>query len=180
LRYHFIPRFADPRRVNANREILMAPDALQKLAGGPDFEQVFNAMPGLCLVLDPAFTIVAQNDEHARATQTQGGQIVGQHVFAAFPDNPEDSGASGVSRLRDSLLQVLKTRETDHLADLRYDVKPPTGPFVTRYWSVTNVPLLGNDGFVQWILIRAEEVTELVAHRQKAGLSSDGTRVARH
>ena len=33
-------------------------------------------MPGLCLILDPAFIIVAQNDEHARATQSAGRKIV--------------------------------------------------------------------------------------------------------
>jgi len=124
----------------------------------PDFEQVFNQMPGLCLVLDPAFTIVAQNDEHARVTQSAGRQIVGLNVFAAFPDNPDDSGATGVSRIRESLLKVLKTRESDHLA-LRYDFKPPAGPFVTSYWSVTNIPILGDDGYVRWILIMAEAGT---------------------
>ncbi len=140
----------------------------------PDFEHVFNAMPGLCLLLDPAFMIVAQNDEHARATQTEGGRIVGQHVFAAFPDNPDHSGATGVSRIRDSLLKVLKTRESDHLPMLRYDVKPASGPYMTRYWSVTSVPLLGEDGYVQWILIRAEDRTELAAQRRQAGMSPEG------
>ena len=141
----------------------MAPDAHPAVK--PNFEQVFNAMPGLCLVLDPAFIIVAQNDEHARATQTQGSRIVGQHVFAAFPDNPDDSGAMGVTRVRDSLLKVLKTREPDHLPMLRYDVKPARGSFMTRYWSVTCVPLLGADGYVEWILIRAEDRTEFAATR---------------
>ena len=75
----------------------------------PDFEHAFNLMPGLCLVLDPTFIIVAQNDEHARVTQSAGRKIVGQNVFAAFPDNPDDSGATGVSRIRDSLLKVLKS-----------------------------------------------------------------------
>ena len=125
----------------------------------PDFALVFDKMPGLCLILDPGFTIIAQNEEHARATQTEGGKIVGQHVFAAFPDNPDHSGAMGVSQIRASLLKVLKTRQADHLPLLRYDVKPAQGPFQTRYWSVTNVPLLGDDGYVRWILIRAEEVT---------------------
>ena len=125
----------------------------------PDFEKVFQHMPGLCLVLDSAFNIVAQNDEHARATQSAGRKIVGQSVFAAFPDNPDDSGATGLSRIRGSLLKVMKTREPDHLSMLRYDIKPPRGPFVTRFWSVTNIPLLGTDGYVQWILIRAEDVT---------------------
>lgn len=152
----------------------MAPDAFQRPASRPDFEAVFNAMPGLCLVLDPAFIIVAQNEEHARVTESTSRKIVGQHVFAAFPDNPDHSAATGVSRIRDSLLKVLKTRQRDHLSMLRYDVQPPKGPFQTRYWSVTSVPLLGHDGYVQWILIRAEDRTELAAQRQQVGLSPEG------
>ncbi len=137
----------------------MKPEPAQRSADLPDFELVFNRMPGLCLVLDPGFTIVAQNEEHARATQTEGGQIVGQHVFAAFPDNPDHSGAVGVSQIRASLLKVLKTRQPDHLPLLRYDVEPPVGRYQPRYWSITNVPILGGDGYVRWILIRAEEIT---------------------
>ena len=124
----------------------------------PEFELVFQKMPGLCLILDPGFTIIAQNEEHARATRTEDGRIIGQHIFAAFPDNPDHSGALGVSQIRTSLLKVLKTRETDNMPLLRYDVKEPHGGYQTRYWSVTNVPLLGDDGYVRWILIRAEEV----------------------
>ena len=140
-------------------------------AGVPDFALVFNKMPGLCLILDPSFVIVAQNEEHARATQAS---VLGQMVFAAFPDNPDHSGASGVARIRESLLKVLKTRQADHLPMLRYDVKPPMGPFETRYWSVSSVPILGEDGYVRWILIRAEEMTAMVEQRRLMGLSPDG------
>ena len=149
----------------------MRSDMLRHTAEIPDFELVFQRMPGLCLVLDPGFTILAQNEEHARATKAD---VVGQIVFAAFPDNPDHAGAAGVAKIRDSLLRVLKTRETDCLPMLRYDVKPPVGPFQTRYWSVTNVPLLGDDGYVRWILIRAEEVTGMVEQRRLMGLSPDG------
>ena len=149
----------------------MRPEAVSRPAELPDFELVFQKMPGLCLILDPKFVIVAQNEEHARATQTD---VVGQMVFAAFPDNPDHSGASGVARIRDSLLKVLKTREADALPTLRYDVKRPVGPFEPRYWSVTNVPILGEDGYVRWILIRAEEVTAMVEQRRLMGLSPDG------
>jgi hypothetical protein len=68
----------------------------------------------------------------------------------------------------------MKTRKPDHLPMLRYDIKPLVGPYVTRYWSVTNIPLLGDDGYVQWILIRAEDMTELAGQRQKVGLSPEG------
>ena len=146
-------------------------DAVRPTVDGPDFAQVFAKMPGLCLILDSKFIIVAQNEEHARATQAS---VVGQMVFAAFPDNPDHSGASGVAKIRQSLLKVLKTREADTLPMLRYDVKPPLGQFETRYWSVTSVPILGEDGYVRWILLRAEELTELVDQRHRIGLSADG------
>src|SRR4051812_21308083 len=96
-----------------------------------DFELVFHKMPGLCLVLDIAFNIVAQNDEHARVTEQQA---VGHNLFAAFPDNPDDPGAIGLAQMRDSLLKVLKTREADALPLLRYDFKPARGPFKKGYW----------------------------------------------
>ena len=148
----------------------MRNSTLRHTANVPDFELVFQRMPGLCLVLDPGFTIVAQNEEHARGT---GADVVGEMVFAAFPDNPDHAGASGVARIRESLLKVLKTRETDHLPMLRYDVKPPGQPFETRYWAVTNIPILGDDGYVRWILLRAEEMTELVELRDKIGRLAD-------
>ena len=149
----------------------VATDAARRSADVPDFALVFAKMPGLCLILDSSFIIVAQNEEHARATQAS---VLGQMVFAAFPDNPDHAGAAGVAQLRKSLVKVIKTREADTLPLLRYDVKPPFGPFETRYWSVTSVPILGEDGYVRWILIRAEEMTELVEQRHKIGLSADG------
>ncbi len=128
-----------------------------------DFEQVFNQMPGLCLVLDIAFNIVAQNEEHARVTEQQA---LGHNLFAAFPDNPDDSGAIGLALLRQSLLKVLKTRRADTMPMLRYDFKPARGPYRKRYWSVVNAPILGEDGYVRWIIIRAEDVTELTELRE--------------
>ena len=64
--------------------------------------------------MDTAFNIVAQNEQHARITETQA---VGRNLFAAFPDNPNDSGAEGLARIRQSLLKVLKTREARYAAD---------------------------------------------------------------
>ena len=135
----------------------------------PDFELVFHMLPGMCLVLDPAFTIVAQNEAHAQATLTADKQVVGKHLFAVYPDNPNNSAADGASLLRASLLKVLKTRETDAMPLIRYDVKGAWGPYQTRWWQVTNTPILGADGYVQWIINRAEDVTELVELREKAG-----------
>ena len=134
----------------------------------PDFAAIFDSIPGRYLVLDSRFTIVAQNRAHAAATLTRSEETIGRALFEVFPDNPSDVGADGVSNLRASLLRVLKTRQPDQMEIQKYDVRQPLsdgGAFETRYWSVLNMPLLGDDGYVRWILNRAEDVTELVQLR---------------
>ena len=111
----------------------MTSDPNTRPKGQVDFELVFHLLPGMCLVLDPAFTILAQNAEHARATLSEDKNVVGQNLFAVFPDNPDHSAADGVATVQASLLKVLKTREADAMPLIRYDVKPARGPFQTRW-----------------------------------------------
>ena len=135
--------------------------------GDLDYKLIFNVMPGMCLILDAAFNILAQNDDHARATLSIAKNVVGRNLFDAFPDNPYDSNASGVASVRQSLLKVLKTRQSDAMPIIRYDVQPELGGFQERYWAITNTPILGEDGFVRWIINRAEDATELAVLRQQ-------------
>ena len=67
-----------------------------------DYRLIFQAMPGMCLILDASFKILAQNDEHARTTLSIARNVVGRNLFEAFPDNPNDSNASGVASVRQS------------------------------------------------------------------------------
>ena len=144
----------------------MINDTGARAAGQVDFELVFDLTPGMCLVLDPAFTILAQNEEHARATLSIAKEVVGKNLFAVFPDNPNHSSAGGVATVRSSLLKVLKTRQPDAMPMIRYDVKGERGPFQERWWQITNTRILGDDGYVRWIINRAEDVTELVKLRE--------------
>lgn len=132
-----------------------------------DYKLIFNTMPGMCLILDAAFNILAQNDDHAQATLSIAKNVVGRNLFDAFPDNPYDSNASGVASVRQSLLKVLKTRQSDAMPMIRYDVQPQLGGFQERYWAIVNTPILGEDGFVRWIINRAEDATELAILRQQ-------------
>lgn len=131
----------------------------------PDYKSIFHLMPGMCLVLDTSFNIAAQNAAHAEATLTTGMNVIGRWLFDVFPDNPNHKAANGVSAVRQSLLNVLKTRKPDVMPVVRYDVQPEKGQYQTRYWAITNTPVLGADGYVQWIINRAEDVTELVELR---------------
>jgi PAS domain S-box-containing protein len=128
-----------------------------------EYETVFAKAPDPYLVVDPSFTIVAVNDAYCAATMTSRDAIVGRHLFEVFPDNPDDSNADGVEQLRASLLKVLKTRRPDRMLIQHYDVRREgAGGFEERYWSPFNVPVLGADGYVKWVIHTAEDVTGLM------------------
>jgi signal transduction histidine kinase len=135
-----------------------------------DFRRLFEAAPGLYLVLRPDLTIVASSDAYLRATMTEREKIVGQGVFDVFPINPDDPGATGEHNLRASLQRVIQGRAPDVMAVQKYDIRKPEsegGAFEVRYWSPVNSPVLGADGRVELIIHRVEDVTEFIRLKEK-------------
>jgi PAS domain S-box-containing protein len=136
----------------------------------PDFRALFEAAPGLFLVLTSDLRIVAVSDLYLRATMTRREDIVGQKIFDVFPDNPDDPTATGTRNLRDSLERVLRDRAADAMAVQKYDIRRPAdegGAFAERYWSPVNSPVFGADGEVAFIIHRVEDVTEFVRLKQR-------------
>jgi two-component system sensor kinase FixL len=132
------------------------------VASEPDFRAVLHAAPGLYLILTHTLIIVEASDAYLRATMTRRDEIIGKGLFQVFPDNPDDPNADGVSNLRASLDRVLRFRRPDAMAVQKYDVRRPDGRFEERYWSPLNTPVLNQDGAVEWIIHRVEDVTEVV------------------
>ena len=135
----------------------------------PDFRMLFEAAPGLYLVLAPDLRIAAVSDAYLHATMTSRDEILGRGLFEVFPDNPDDPQASGVNNLRASLQSVLEFGRTDTMAVQKYDVRRPEadgGGFEERYWSPQNSPVLDPDGRVRFIIHRVEDVTEFVRLKQ--------------
>jgi PAS domain-containing protein len=135
---------------------------MQGLLQPSDLDRILQQGTGPGMILDSAFRIVAQNEAHMRVTMTRREDTVGRSLFEVFPDNPNDSNAAGLADLRRSLVTVIRTREPDIMPVLKYDIKRPAsegGGFEVRYWRVTNTPILGTDGFVHYIINRAEDVT---------------------
>src|SRR4029077_13039882 len=109
-----------------------------------DFRRLFEAGPGLYLVLDDALRIVAVSDAYLAATMTKREEILDRGIFEAFPDNPDDELATGVSNLRASLERVRRNRVADTMAVQKYDIQRPAeqgGGFEVRYWSPLNSPV---------------------------------------
>jgi len=142
----------------------------------PDFRKLFESAPGLYLVLTRDLKIVAVSDAYLRATMTERANIVGRGLFEVFPDNPDDSDATGVNNLRASLQRVLQNRVADEMAIQKYDIRRPEaggGGFEERFWSPKNSPVLDAHGTVQYIIHQVEDVTEAVRLRNQRSEQSE-------
>ncbi|GKQ49857.1 ATP-binding protein [Bradyrhizobium sp. Ce-3] len=137
----------------------------------PDFKALFEAAPGLYLVLtQPDFRIVAVSDAYLRATKTERAAILGRGLFEVFPDNPDDPAADGVRNLRASLERVVQFRRPDTMTVQKYDIRKPEsegGGFEERYWSPRNTPVFGPSGQFTYIIHRVEDVTSFIQLKQR-------------
>ncbi|MFJ5034584.1 PP2C family protein-serine/threonine phosphatase, partial [Streptomyces sp. NPDC088560] len=133
-----------------------------------DYPGVFAALPSPCLVLGTDLVIAAANRAFCEVTGRSRVELLGQYLFEVFPDNPADPEADGVDTLKASLHRVLSSGQTDHMVLQKYDIPVPGNPevFKERWWTAINVPVLGPDGKVAWIIHRSEDMTDVVrAHR---------------
>jgi signal transduction histidine kinase/ActR/RegA family two-component response regulator len=138
--------------------------------GRPDFQALFEAAPGLYLVLTPDLKIVAVSDAYLRATMTKREEILGRGLFDVFPDNPDDPNASGVHNLKASLDRVRGSRVSDAMAVQKYDIRRPEsegGGFEERFWSPVNSPVFGHSNEIHYIIHRVEDVTDFVRLKQR-------------
>ena len=141
-------------------------------SGDPDFRALFEAAPGLYLVLDPELRIVAASDAYLAATLTVREAILGRGLFEVFPDNPDDPAATGTHNLRASLERARATGRPDSMPVQKYDIRRPEsegGGFEERFWSPRNVPVLDRRGRLRYIIHRVEDVTEFVRLQRRDG-----------
>ncbi|MCC8977739.1 ATP-binding protein [Bradyrhizobium acaciae] len=145
----------------------------------PDFKALFEAAPGLYLVLtQPDFRIVAASDAYLRATKTERAAVLGRHLFEIFPDNPDDPAADGVRNLRASLERVVQFRRPDTMSVQKYDIRKPEsegGGFEEKYWSPRNTPVFGPTGQFIYIIHRVEDVTSFIQLKQRGAEQAELT-----
>ncbi|MEV5955181.1 SpoIIE family protein phosphatase [Streptomyces sp. NPDC051987] len=134
------------------------------MASRVDHTALFAATPSPYLVLGPDLVIVDVNRAYLAATGRTREDLLGRHIFTAFPDNPADPDADGVRNLGASLHRVLATGRPDTMALQKYDipVMGRPGVFEERWWSPVNTPVAGPDGQVAYIIHRVEDVTAFV------------------
>lgn len=139
---------------------------------GIDYKALFAVTPSPCMVLGPDLVLADVNKAACRVTGRTREDLIGRYLFDAFPDNPADPDADGVRNLHASLHWVLRSKEPDTMAPMKYDIPVADRPgvFEERWWSAINTPVLGPDGQVEWILHRGEDVTSFIlSHPRRRG-----------
>ncbi len=130
-----------------------------------DYRRLFEATPTPYLILSPDFAIVEVNQAYLDATMRRRESLIGKGIFEAFPDNPDDPEATGVTNLRTSLERAVASASPDVMAVQKYDITTADGSFEEHYWSPINTPVLGPDGSVVLIIHRVQDVTDFVHAR---------------
>lgn len=128
-------------------------------------QSLLESLPTAFLILTPDLKILSASDAYLHATMTKRAELVGRHIFDAFPDNPGDPGTRGVSALRASFERVLQSGASDTMAIQKYDIRRPDGTFEERYWSPINLAVKGANGEIDFLIHRVEDVTEFVRAR---------------
>jgi signal transduction histidine kinase/CheY-like chemotaxis protein len=126
-----------------------------------DFKSLFEAAPGSYLVLDPDLVIVAASDAYLEETATVREAILGRALFEVFPGDPGEEGLPGDGAMRASLERVLRDGVADAMEVQRHDVQLD-GAVEVRYRSPVNLPVIGPDQELAYIIHRVEDVTQFV------------------
>ncbi len=142
---------------------------------GLDYRRLFAAAPDLYLVVDCELTITAATDAYLYSTSREREAIIGRSVSEVFANGDVSDGydpcilLSSFERVRSSLLAESLPMWRGRLRS------PPPAPVEPedRWWSATNTPVLDSHGQLLAIVHRLEDVTEVVALRDRHRETND-------
>lgn len=125
---------------------------------------IFNGMPNAAMVLDTNLVYVDANDAYCQAVQRTKRQLLGNNIFDVFPDTPER--VAEVKAIFDKTLAGEATR----LDAQPYQLVLPDGTVEERIWQIAQFPIRCEEGHVQFMVQRAEDITEREALRTQRDL----------
>ncbi|MDF2095800.1 sensor domain-containing protein [Aquibaculum arenosum] len=133
----------------------------------PDsYQQVFDRAPNAAVILSPDLTILDCNQAYEAAGGITRDQLISRPLFSTFPGH----GSPDEKILRDSFAYVIAQRRPHHIPLLHYPVmmaNPPDQAHIQdRYWMISNLPLLNDEGELWAILHQPTDITELAQQQE--------------
>ncbi|MEO1552339.1 MAG: HWE histidine kinase domain-containing protein [Pseudomonadota bacterium] len=127
---------------------------------------IFDGMPNAAMILDTELKFVDANEAYCRAVQRQRSDLIGQYIFDVFPDTPE--------RIEPVLQVFQKTLagEATQLEAQPYKMERSDGTIEDRIWQISQFPIRCEKGLVEFLVQRAEDITEREELRRQRDLVS--------
>lgn len=129
-----------------------------------DYQNLFHHLPMPFIMFDiddPQFTILEENEAHAKVGMVDRAKALGKPVLEVFPDMSAAYRERGHSELLESIRKVITTGKPDAMPRLNYDLKDRAGKLQPKYWNVTHYPLK-QDGKVVAVYQETLDITEQV------------------
>ncbi|GAA2457347.1 hypothetical protein GCM10010433_69160 [Streptomyces pulveraceus] len=139
-----------------------------------DYRAVFQALPGAVALLTPELYFADVNEEWLRVVNRSREDVIGRYMPDDYADQPNHPNAAVARNIGESLRRVARTGRAETMELQRFypadDVTATARPRTVeeRFWSMTNIPVPGADGWVALLLHRVAEVTELIQARAVA------------
>lgn len=110
-------------------------------------DPVFLSQPSAVVLVDTDFVIRAATPAYATVTHRSLEELIAVDLFEAFPDNPEFPEGQPTRTLAASIEQAMRTRRSQCLPPLRYDIPDPNRPgkFVEKRWMIVSSPVVDGD-----------------------------------
>lgn len=136
-----------------------------------DWELVFQSMRDVVVLLDArTYSIVGISQPLLDMHSARPEYVMGRELFDAFPPQP----GSNIRLSYASWERVKKTKQPDILDRVSFDIRKPDGTNETHYWIASHHPVMSEDGStVEYIMVYADDVTQLVALDDLAGSLGD-------
>lgn len=126
------------------------------------YQQLLEAQSGLLLLISPDLTIMGASEAYLREVLLTRDHIVGKHLFAIFPDNPNTPDHTPSATLQASIERAIATRKPDKMEVMRYDIPEPDKPgnFLERHWAFTNTPIYNSQAQLVCILHETKNISD--------------------
>ncbi|WP_082685057.1 PAS domain-containing protein [Hymenobacter sedentarius] len=132
-----------------------------------DYQRLFRSLPDSFLLMTPDATILDNTDSHVAVSMKSREEAVGRSMFEAYPAVDQNQGDI-IAQSQEHVRQYL---EPHAMPVIRYDLARPAeqgGGLEEMYWQATHYPLLDEQGQLQYILQRTQNVTEQYRAAQEA------------
>lgn len=124
-----------------------------------DYQHLFHQLPDNFLLMLPDATIVDNTDSHVAVSLKSREQVLGKTLFEAFPATDQNQD----DEIFKSHEYVRQHHQPHKMPIIRYDLERPAaqgGGFEELYWQATHYPVLNEQGELQYILQRTQDITE--------------------